>query len=100
MPKSKISRGGKGTSFSYTLLGPPEKIMPMGFSSFIFSMHLERGTISEYTLSSLTFFAMSIVYWPPKSTIKIFSLLIIIDINKNLIYVQLTPDLINRYPVL
>src|SRR5271155_608667 len=60
-----------GAFSSYRLAGPPERIIPRGFSARIFSGAKLNGWISQYTLASRTRRAMSCVYWLPKSRIRI-----------------------------
>ena len=59
MPSLNISGSTLGEDSSYTLLGPPVKIMPIGFSAFISSSGVEYGFISQYTLHSRTRLAIS-----------------------------------------
>jgi len=45
----KIFLSGIGAPESYTLDGPPEKIIPFGFSLVRFSKEMSNGTSSAYT---------------------------------------------------
>jgi len=52
-------------------LGPPERMMPLGFQSRIHCTVRVGGWISQYTCASRTRRAMSWVYWEPKSMMRI-----------------------------
>jgi anti-sigma factor RsiW len=71
-PSSKISFETRGAFSAYTLEGPPERMMPEGRKARIASTDTVQGWISLYTLASRTRRAMSMVYWEPKSRIRIF----------------------------
>ena len=82
IPVSKTARGREGLPSRQTESGPPDKIIPEGFSLSIFSSADQYGTISQYTESSRTRRPISCVYWEPKSRIRIFSRLIGVLRNK------------------
>src|SRR5260370_37197138 len=70
MPRSKIAGSARWTPGSYTLRGPPERMIPSGERRRISSAEMEAGTISERTRHSRTRRAMSWAYWAPKSTTR------------------------------
>src|ERR1700752_1519689 len=67
IPRSKRAASHIGAPSSDTLLGPPERMSPMGFLSRNVDNDVLNGTISEYTDSSRRRRAMSCVYCEPKS---------------------------------
>jgi hypothetical protein len=46
-PREKISLSGRGAPLSWTLEGPPERIIPFGAKARISSMGALKGRISE-----------------------------------------------------
>ena len=61
IPRSKRAASHIGAPSSDTLLGPPERMSPTGFSSRNLDNDVLNGTISEYTDSSRRRRAMSCV---------------------------------------
>src|SRR5436305_14437857 len=59
-----------GAFGSYTLDGPPEKMMPFGFNSLTRSAGMSWRTTWQKTFSSRTRRAMSCPNWAPKSKIR------------------------------
>src|SRR6478735_3711292 len=57
-----------GAPGSYTLDGPPDRMIAAGFLASISATGIECGTISEYTFASRTRRAINCAYWAPKST--------------------------------
>src|SRR5437660_2152278 len=70
MPRSKIAGSARWAPGSYTLRGPPERMIPFGERRRISPAEMEAGTISERTRHSRTRRAMSWAYWAPKSTTR------------------------------
>ena len=62
--------GARGVSCSATEAGPPERMMPFGFSRSKAASAAWKGTISQKTLASRTRRAMSCVHCEPKSTMR------------------------------
>ena len=62
MPSSNTSASILGALSSYTLAGPPVKMIPFGCNSLIFSNALLYGYTSQYTLFSRTRRAISWLY--------------------------------------
>src|SRR5215471_16065872 len=60
-----------GASLSYTELGPPDKMIPVGSSLRTSSSEVVHGRIAENTPCSLTRRAINCVYCPPKSSTTI-----------------------------
>src|SRR5512132_2528028 len=71
VPSSNSSGAHFGAPVSDTLLGPPERMIPTGFLSWILSSGVLNGTISEYTDSSRSRRAINCVYCEPKSSTRI-----------------------------
>src|SRR5438309_11960877 len=67
VPSSNSSGAHFGAPASDTLFGPPERMIPTGVFSLIFSSGVLNGTISEYTDSSRSRRAINCVYCDPKS---------------------------------
>jgi len=63
-----------GAPESYTLVGPPEKIIPFGFSLVRFSKEMSNGTSSAYTEKSLIRQHIKWLYCEPKSKTTILSI--------------------------
>jgi hypothetical protein len=64
-PSEKIFGSAVGLAVSYTLCGPPERMIPAApFNSFA---GVEGSRISEYAPRARTRRAMRCAYWPPKS---------------------------------
>src|SRR5437588_7605670 len=70
MPRPKIPGSAWWAPASYTLRGPPERMIPFGERRRTSSAEMEAGTISERTRHSRTRRAMSWAYWAPKSTTR------------------------------
>ena len=64
-----------GASELNTLDGPPEKIIPFGFSLFMSSKEVSNGKSSAYTEKSLILLHMRWLYWEPKSKTMILSII-------------------------
>jgi len=62
---SSTAGSSVGAPASYTELGPPLRMMPVGFQSRIHWVLRVGGWISEYTRASRTRRAMSCVYCEP-----------------------------------
>src|SRR5947207_12046970 len=71
VPSSNSPGAHFGAPVSDTLFGPPERMIPTGFFSLIFSSGVLNGTISEYTDSSRRRRAINWVYCEPKSRTRI-----------------------------
>src|SRR3954467_317692 len=75
MPKTGTSLSNSaasrpGAPGSYTLDGPPDRMIAAGSLASISATGIECGTISEYTFASRTRRAMSWAYCAPKSTTR------------------------------
>src|SRR2546430_1039880 len=70
MPRSKIAESDRWAPGSYTLRGPPERMIPFGERRRISSAEMEAGKISERTRHSRTRRAMSWGYWAPQTTTR------------------------------
>src|SRR5436190_5698961 len=69
-PASNRAGSTCGAPDSYTLDGPPDRMIAAGRLASSCSTGMECGTSSEYTLASRTRRAMSWAYWAPKSTTR------------------------------
>src|SRR5262249_35441054 len=72
-PSSNTSAVTPGARGSYTLLGPPERMIPLGLLAVISASGVSNGRISQYTRHSRTLRAINWVYCAPKSRITISS---------------------------
>ena len=68
MPSPKRAGSAAGASFSYTLNGPPVRMIPMGASARTSSAGVDPGRMTECTRSDRTDRAISSLYCPPKSS--------------------------------
>src|SRR3954453_8643881 len=69
-PDVKTPSSMPGAPASYTLEGPPERMIAFGSRASMSATGIVCGTISEYTLASRTRRAMSWAYCAPKSTTR------------------------------
>src|SRR5262245_20969198 len=67
MPRSSTAGSQCGAPGSKTLLGPPEKMIPLGRISATRAAGRSCRTTWQQTFSSRTRRAMSCAYWAPKS---------------------------------
>src|ERR1019366_2040063 len=70
IPRSKIFGSQLGAFSAYTLAGPPDRMMPLGFISRTRSAVMLLRTIWQKTFCSRTRRAISWPYWEPKSKIR------------------------------
>ena len=68
LPISYTAGSHFGAPGSDTLLGPPDRMIPVGFLARIRSIGVSGAHTSEYTDSSRSRLAMSCVYCEPKSS--------------------------------
>ncbi len=80
MPMLSMEGSTWGAFLSYTLDGPPERIIAGTFFLFSSSAVMVCGKISEYTFCSLIGRALSCVYLDPKSRTATVCLFILINL--------------------
>jgi hypothetical protein len=62
MPNENIAASTVGAFSAYTLEGPPDKIIALGFFAFTSAAVIDDGTISEKTCASRTRRAINCAY--------------------------------------
>src|SRR6478736_9341108 len=69
-PSSYTAGSIVGAPSTWTLFGPPLKMIPLGSRAATSAAVIEWETISEWTFASRTRRAISWAYWAPKSTTR------------------------------